>query len=572
MPFREKLRKFKSDTKSRIFPANEGKSTNSTIGQSSTTPVSGTQHKWTYLRALLKSLEQATRPLSPLKAAVADLAECVDIFEAKYEALFSELERLFQMMHNHCAHNTPPVITMTVESLCKSLQEEAVQMRQRQDKGRLREYLEADQNVEEVLACYQRIHGYLQRISLNADMSVWRIVDEIATDNRLKHLSPSLSARYNSAQAIELKRGPCTEGTRIDLLSQLLGWVDSSNSGSVYWMSGMAGTGKTTIAYTLCLELEASRRLAASFFCSRLLPECRDINLVIPSIAYQLARLSHPFRFVLSSVLEKDPDLHTQLPHIQFNALIAQPLLEVKETLPDSLVVVIDALDECENKESTSQILDVLLTRASDLPVKFVVSSRPEPEIRDEMTKQTDRVGSRVVLHELDKDTVQADIEIYLRAALDKVHPSDDQIATLVQRAGILFIYAATVVRYIGHDRFRRNPLGRLANILESSSMSENKYKEIDELYTTILRAALDDESLDGRERKDMQQVLHTVICAYEPLTLKVLSGILRIHKTDRIHAALRPLWSVLHISGASELVTTLHASFPDYMLDPALL
>ncbi|CAE6416155.1 unnamed protein product [Rhizoctonia solani] len=47
-----------------------------------------------------------------------------------------------------------------------------------------------------------------------------------------------------------------------------------------------------------------------------------------------------------------------------------------------------------------------------------------------------------------------------------------------------------------------------------------------------------------------------------------MLSEFLELDDTDRVHAALRPLWSVLHISGASELVTTLHASFPDFMLE----
>ncbi|CAE6513217.1 unnamed protein product, partial [Rhizoctonia solani] len=122
-----------------------------------------------------------------------------------------------------------------------------------------------------------------------------RIVDEVAMDNRLGRLSPSFSAFYNSAKAIQLKRGSCTNDTRVDLLAKVLAWTGTSSPGSLYWVSGMAGTGKTTIAYTLCQRLDANHRLGASFFCSRLLPECRDVNLIIPSIAYQLARASRPF-------------------------------------------------------------------------------------------------------------------------------------------------------------------------------------------------------------------------------------------------------------------------------------
>ncbi|EUC54565.1 peptidase C14, partial [Rhizoctonia solani AG-3 Rhs1AP] len=544
MSFRDKFRKFRSDTKSRIFQTNDENNNahNSPPQTSSTTP-----DRWIHLRALLKTLERATRSLPPLKAVVTEFVECIDNHEnvwhgrKEYDILCHELEGLFQALQHHCNQDISPTITTTVEALCESIRNEISDIRKIQAKGKVREYLEAERDADAVLVRYRRIQSHLQRLSvatqLNADISVWRIVDEIATDNRLKYLSPSLSACYNSAQAVELKRGPCTEGTRVDLLGQILGWIESSDSGSIYWMNGMAGTGKTTIAYSLCEELDTSYKLAASFFCSRLLPECRDVNLIIPSIAFQLARSSRPFRFVLSRVLERDPGVHTRLPHLQFDSLVSQPLLEVRSTLPENLVVVIDALDECENKESTSRILEILLTKSTNLPLKFIVSSRPEPEIRDEMLKQSNQAKSRVVLHELDRLTVQADIETYLRSALIQVQPTEDQIATLVERAGILFIYAATVVRYIAHDRFRRNPRARLVNVLSSSSASENKHREIDELYTIILRAALDDPNLDKSEREDIVQVLNSVICAQEPLTVDALSKLLKINNTDREYA-----------------------------------
>ncbi|CAE7106529.1 unnamed protein product [Rhizoctonia solani] len=521
----------------------------------------------------VSALEQATQPLPPLKAAMSALAESLGIHDnmlrgqREYEQLHSELEDLFETLQKHCLGDIPPVITTTVEALCKSIKHEIDDLKQNTEKYKMGKYVGAEQDFEATMACYRRTQGHLQRLSLNMDISVWRVVDGVATDSRLDRLSPSLSACYNSARATGLKRRPCTTGTRVDLLAQVLGWVGSSMPGSMYWVSGMAGTGKTTIAYSLCRELDAHQQLGASFFCSRLLPECRDVNLIIPSIAYQLARASRPFRSVLSSVLEKDPDIHTRLPDLQFSTLIVQPMVKVKNSLGDTLVVVIDALDECESKEATGQILDILLTKTINLPVKFIVASRPEPEIRDEMQKQKDQTNSRVVLHELDGHAVRTDIETYLRASLAPMKPTDQQILQLAERAGVLFIHAATVVRYVGNDRFRRSE-ERMQKVLEASSNSGTKHAEIDELYTTVLRAALDDPSLDNDEREDMRQVLHTVICTQEPLTVEALSRLMKIEKSKRVRLALDPLWSVLHISGETELVTTLHASFPDYMFD----
>ncbi|CAE6473253.1 unnamed protein product [Rhizoctonia solani] len=427
MLVRKIVRKLNRSAKSRTFEVNEAENTNAGTEQSTLPPTSSPLHGWTHLRSLLSALERTARPLSPFKSSVTKLVECICVYEQvlntrkEYQILYDELEELFKVLHGHCTRDTPLAMTAIMESLCKSLEDEVALISQKRDKGKLHQYLQASHDGDDVLACYRRIQGYLQRISLNADMSIWRIVDEIATD-----------------------------------------------------------------------------------------------------------------------------------------------------TLPDNLVVVIDALDECENKDSMRRILDVLLAKSASLPVKFILSSRPEPEIRDEMTKQISQTKSRVVLHELDKDMVRADVKTYLQTALGPLQPTEEEIAILVERAGILFIYAATVVRYISHDRFCRNPGTRLANVLYSSSSRENEHKEIDELYTIILRAALNDPSLDGEDREDIRHVLHTVICAQEPLTIDTLSKLLGIDGVNRVRTALRPLWSVLHISGTNEVATILHASFSDYMFDPS--
>ncbi|CEL61679.1 putative WD repeat-containing protein alr3466 OS=Nostoc sp, (strain PCC 7120 / UTEX 2576) GN=alr3466 PE=4 SV=1 [Rhizoctonia solani AG-1 IB] len=333
----------------------------------------------------------------------------------------------------------------------------------------------------------------------------------------------------------------------------------------------MAGTGKTTITYSLCAELDSDRKLAASFFCSRLIPECRDVNLIIPSIAHQLARASKPFHYALSRALETDPDAHAKLLRIQFDTLITSPLAEVGDALPENMVVAIDALDECTDKESTSQILDILLTRASHLPLKFLVSSRPEPRIRDKLEQIGTWICPSLALHNLDRNTVQSDIQTYLRMSLASMDLPESQIAILTERSGILFIYAATVVRFVGYDNFRRNPRARLEIILSASASSQGlQFNELDQLYATILKEALNDPSLTTTEQRDIREVLYTIICARESLTLSGLCGLLKFEDLERIRAALRPLWSVLHIVNASEVVTTLHMSFPDYLLDPS--
>jgi nucleoside-triphosphatase THEP1 len=245
----------------------------------------------------------------------------------------------------------------------------------------------------------------------------------LAQNSRLDRLSPAKEARCNSAQADEARRRKCTPNTRTRVLSELRGWVSRLDSPKVHWVSGMAGTGKTTIAYSLWDELERDFQLGASFFCSRLFPSCRDVTRILPSIAYQLARFSVPFQSALCNALGSNPDLENYGIDAQFDKLVREPLLAVQEAMPENVVVVIDALDECSNDSGTWSIIDALFHYIEELPIKFFLTSRPDPSINNRMLSRDDQFRSILVLHEIVRGHVQVDIETYLSSELAVMSP-----------------------------------------------------------------------------------------------------------------------------------------------------
>jgi hypothetical protein len=328
----------------------------------------------------------------------------------------------------------------------------------------------------------------------------------------------------------------------------------------------MAGTGKTTIAYSLCAFLNSTRELAACFFCSSQLQACRNVHLILPTISYQLALFSRPFRYALSRVLEKDPDVHTRQLSDQFKGLILDPLQEAKRTMPTNLVVVIDALDECDDVDGVDSVLGTLISQAPDLPLKFLVTSRPDARILERMRSREREHGPlELRLHALELSIVQEDIRTYLKFKLEHMKLSDEDLENLVAQSGVLFIYAATVVRYIKGLNSPR----RLNQALDTSTSSTSKKdKAIDSLYTTILEAALDHPDLEDLEREEMKLVLDTVVCAQEQLTVAVIAGLLRLVSETSARAVLSALLSVLNLSEETGQVTVLHESFRDFMLN----
>ncbi|KAG9126071.1 hypothetical protein FRC07_005020 [Ceratobasidium sp. 392] len=444
------------------------------------------------LKTLVGVLKDSVNSFGPLKEAFGGLYECVEIFEQEAKAredhtnLEGQLAFILKDLSGYLGSSTRITMTPIIESIAASIKQEVGFIQQKTHRSRVKRIVEATKDAEEVLECYRRIQTHLTMLTvhvsriyhsvrsdanlaqLNANMDMWKKIDEQTMKWRLKELANAPTAMYRSVESDNLRRGGCTPNTRVDVMDQLRHWANDATSEKVYWLNGMAGTGKTTIAYTLCDQLQRDHQLGASFFCSRQLPECRNVNRIVPSISYQLALFSLPFRYALSEVLEQNDDIQDQPLEDQFEHLIAVPLQGVAHTFTANVVIVIDALDECDTMNGADRVLRALLSSASGLAVKFFVTSRPEPKIVDQMRSPAGK-GSRseLRLHDLDRAVVEQDITTYLKDKLPRDKVSEADIERLALRSGVLFIYASTVVRYIEYDNFSRSTR-RLRLVLEA--------------------------------------------------------------------------------------------------------
>ncbi|CAE6486418.1 unnamed protein product [Rhizoctonia solani] len=350
-------------------------------------------------------------------------------------------------------------------------------------------------------------------------------------------------------------------------------WTTNNKSRKIYWMNGMAGTGKTTIAYSFCEWLEATNRLGASFFCSRISSTCRSLNQIVPTLAYQFAHYSPAFRSNLCTRLRDDPDAGKLNVGQQFEKLINRPILETKAAIPENIVIVIDALDECDDAYSVRLLLDILLKYSDQLPLKFFVSSQPEPVIRERMMSQGGALRSIVYLHDIEESIVEGDIKKYLIEALGSMQPppTNHQIALLAKRSRNLFIYAATVARYISPEDAYVDSSDWLRSMLatimisDPTAIDENRYDNLDRLYTTVLEAVFTSR-LSRTEKQQMQSVLWMVVCAREPISVVTIAQLASLDE-QQVWTALQSLQSVVHVPEDNSLISALHTSFPEYML-----
>src|SRR5260221_8081189 len=104
-------------------------------------------------------------------------------------------------------------------------------------------------------------------------------------------------AGYDSGRSNAPDR--CFKGPRTAILKTIRDWLDQpiSESGNpiepIYWINGIAGIGKSTIARTVAEDEGRRKCLGASFFFSHQEKDLSDPKLFIPTIAHQLAQ-SYP--------------------------------------------------------------------------------------------------------------------------------------------------------------------------------------------------------------------------------------------------------------------------------------
>ncbi|KAF8741638.1 WD domain, G-beta repeat, partial [Rhizoctonia solani] len=525
------------------------------------------------LTSTLKTLHSAAQVFPPLHAAIGGLLASVEHMElssknrSEMEALATRLSLLVEWLQQHKQEAKSTEVSGFLERIATSMEKQLAAIRSKQNDRTARYLRNAEQDEEEILQAYRHIADILEKIKTEASLNTWDAVEAQRTDSRLAGLSPVDSAIYNSLLSYDVNRRACTPNTRSKILLELDQWSVDRNKPNVYWMNGMAGTGKTTIAYTFAQCLEDRGELGASFFCTRTSEECQNVGRIIPTIACQLAQRLPSFRSALRGALEQQPNIKSQSIDRQCERLIKEPLSRMKTGMTKGLVVVIDALDECSNTNGVRTILDVLFRVTPDLPLKFFVTSRPEPDIRQRIEAQSDRNRLMCVLHEIEKSLVEADIELYLRDEL-RNGVSEHDLIKLAKLSGNLFIYAATAIRYI-RRRGTMVDQDRLEAILHSSSKLANRHADIDKLYATILDAAVHDSNLDQEEQDQTLAIVWTAICAREPIDVDTLGALTGI-KAAKAHILLQSLYSVLHVSQATGTITTLHASFPDYMFDKA--
>jgi hypothetical protein len=345
------------------------------------------------------------------------------------------------------------------------------------------------------------------------------------------------------------------------------------------WLYGAAGMGKSAIAQMFAGDCQEQDRLGASFFFRRGHPKRGMWNGLFTTLAYQLATSISELLLPIQQAVESDKLVVGRAMTVQFQKLLAKPFQNTS-SLQLMPVIVLDGLDECMDHKVQQQIIHLFITAIRDhqLPVRLLITSRPEPHLRE--TLQSNNTFSICRHSELSADeSAYNDIRIYLQEEFSRIYheflgrgidlgpswPASKAVKHLIRKSSGIFIYAATVVRFIGDEY--THPAERLAAVL---NLDPNSTAPLDDLYTEIL-SVVPPESTRLRVLHAIWQGTQDNCVAMRPEHIETFfllpSGSARL--------ALRALHSLFYVPpmytrfGVPDNVFPLHASLDDYLGDP---
>ncbi|KAF8208992.1 hypothetical protein K438DRAFT_2012356 [Mycena galopus ATCC 62051] len=402
-------------------------------------------------------------------------------------------------------------------------------------------------------------------------------------DPKLQSIKEKLASHVAAQHKFtDQSKSLCAPGTRVEIQAHIEQWllVGSLHKEHIFWITGIAGSGKSTLSATVVDKLrKKGTPVAAQFFVSRNIPETTNPDKVIPTVAKQLAESSPTAAHIIDDRLKYGFPSSRQE---QVEALLLAPIRELSKS-HNAVIILIDALDELENAaENVMEILLSIAPKGCDLPdnVRFLITSRPE-HWADISTSKTLELAV-FKQHPLTTDSSMAEVHSFIIARMGEIRPKDwddgptrDQLLGLSTKADGLFHYAATALQWI-KEQIRKRGKACRKEVFEK--FAQLGIGQLEDLYRLILTSFenIDNPTQDAGARTNQlhgfRQVIGTILVLDEPLAIGQITALLADISVDDFDVAhfLKQFRNVL-ISGTTtsfqEATPQMHKSFRDYIM-----
>ena len=357
------------------------------------------------------------------------------------------------------------------------------------------------------------------------------------------------------------------------------------DSERILWLSGAAGTGKSSIANSVAQQLDSLGRLGASF--------CFDRNVVGPdtpghlfgNLCHQLAFFDDQLRTAVLSAIHRGCSGAMSC-RIQARKLFVEPILDTEIVGP--VVIVIDALDESGKDDTITgtnceTLVHAIVHEFSALPatVKVLITSRDEGSISRLMPQCTSCFHMNIA----DVEGTERDIHKFIQYRMGQICKFHDGLSDnwpgatrerkLAQYADGLFIWAHVACKFIENGD---DPDVQLDELFNDDDRVTAEAK-LDQLFIDVIGRSLQADQ-DIRVN-NWHYIVDTIVALKKPLSNHAMESLLglsagepkktlidgrqiKLTTASTIISSLRPILRIG--SGNNGAIQLLHKSVFDFL------
>ncbi len=210
-------------------------------------------------------------------------------------------------------------------------------------------------------------------------------------------------------------------------------------------------------------------------------------------------------------------------------------------------------------------------------PLRIFLTSRPEIPIRLGIADIPEAQRRHLILYRIERAVVDNDLFVFFSHRLHGVRrqhalhcewPAGADLQRLVDRAGGLFISAATACRYICGGGPNAN--WRLFNFLDGEASTSEPERSLDQISLLVVRDSIANEATGDEIREqcdNLKKVVGTIAILSLSLSVRAIASLLQLQEHEVV-SVLFPLFSIIDVPDSpGQPVRLHHASVRDFIL-----
>ncbi|KAJ2925972.1 hypothetical protein H1R20_g11119, partial [Candolleomyces eurysporus] len=399
-----------------------------------------------------------------------------------------------------------------------------------------------------------------------------------------KILRPIIDASHTRDRKRSPPDSACFPGTRQQVVKNVNTWarndVTTDSEPHLRWMHGYVGSGKSSISQEVCDTSDREDRPVVSFFFFRNAGDRSKIWRLATTLASQMAAVipqTEPFireavqaNRALLAPNEGGVSLRTRMQRLVYAPFkaVAQLKKRGRALTKGPFLIVLDGLDECDNKDEVQELIDGMLMFFNEnplIPLRVFITSRVEEHIKSRLDVPAVMLDN-LVDHCSDDDIVtflqilfedgcrrNSVVRAYVRRHGQWPTRSDKR--KLVQHIGGSFIFASAVFKFImatnAEGSHAPTPMDRLPLALKMNP-------GLDGLYTQTLSRSM--------HLPHFSNIISTIALLQEPLPISGIAELLGIETYEVVNVLVN-LQAIIQVPGTDDIPVTLcHTSLRDFL------